>query len=160
MDWYNGYSDKERTASIAPTHRAIRNRDVPMAPNGCMLCGDPTARLELHSEDYSTPYRWSPPAAYWLCRHCHRNKLHKRFARPDLWIAFLAHVRRDGYAADLKDPAIKKQPDDFRSALSAGNEAPTLPVLRTGKRFAEREWWEQLTLNPASLRDLAARRRA
>lgn len=158
MDWYNGYSDKERTASIAPMNRALRNGEVPPATNGCMLCGDRDARLELHSQDYSKPYRWSPPAAYWLCRHCHRNKLHKRFASPDQWIAFLAHVRRGGYAADLKDPGIKKQLDDFRAAMRAGETPPTLPILRAERILAEREWWEQLTLDKASLRDPGARR--
>jgi hypothetical protein len=159
VDWYNGYSDKERAASMAPMNRALRNGDIDPATNGCMLCGDASARLELHSEDYSKPYRWCPPAAYWLCRHCHRNKLHKRFASPDLWIAFLAHVRRGGYAADLKDRVTKRELDDFRAAVRAGNKPPALPILRTGRTFAEHEWWEQLTLDNASLRDPTARPR-
>ena len=160
MEWNNGYSDKERTGSIAPMNRALRNGEVTLAPNGCMLCGDPSARLELHSEDYSKPYRWSPPAAYWLCRHCHRNKLHKRFAAADLWIAFIAHVRRGGYAADLRGPVMRKQFDDFRAAVRAGSEPPVLRTLRTARIFAASEWWEQLALDKASLRDPSARARA
>jgi len=54
-------------------------------------------------------------------------------------IAFLAHVRRGGYAADLKDPAIKKQLDGYRAAMRVGNEPPILPILRTERIFAERE---------------------
>ena len=110
----------------------------------CALCGDPSAPLEYHSEDYSKPYRWSPPAAYALCRHCHRNKLHKRFDKPELWEAFKAHIRRGGYASDLKMPEIKREIDDYIKARQGG-KTPTLKYLRPYPHTVGTEWWDRLS---------------
>src|SRR5258705_7600014 len=100
---YNGYTEKERRAKGRARKLLLRTGTIPDHPSDCMLCGDPVAPVEGHSEDYSQPYRWQPPELYWLCIHCHRDKLHKRFSNPNLWIAYLAHVRRGGYARELKD---------------------------------------------------------
>src|SRR5438045_3878516 len=111
MESYNGFSPNERDANGAALRKALRDRSVPVPSGDCALCGDPNAVLEYHYEDYSKPYRWTRPAAYPLCRHCHRNKLHKRFANPKQWEAFKEHIRRGGYASDLRDRAIKQEFD-------------------------------------------------
>src|SRR5689334_10537327 len=111
--WYNGYDWNERNAKLKELkERLLRGEQAP--PQGpCELCGDPEVPVEYHDEDYSLPYRWTRPALYCLCRTCHRDKLHKRFARQSAWKAFLAHVRRGGYARDLNDEEVKKEVDTY-----------------------------------------------
>lgn len=122
-----------------------------------MLCSDPDTAVEPHSEDYSIPYRYEPPAMYWLCRHCHRDKLHKRFARPELWDAFLAHVRRGGYARDLiVDAEVRSEFARFRAARAQG-ESVELRQLRS--RSVTDAWWDRLSKDPNSLKDPRARPR-
>jgi hypothetical protein len=115
-----------------------------------MLCGDPESPVELHSEDYAMPYLWDPPAAYELCRNCHRNKLHKRFADPDRWRAFLLHVRRGGYARDLKDWRIAAEVRNAVAALRDGRRVE-LRQLRPRVARAGEAWIDALTLDPRSL---------
>ena len=121
-----------------------------------MLCGDPKARLELHSEDYSEPFLFEPPAGYWLCIACHRNNLHKRFADPLRWQVFLAHIRRGGYASDLRQPAIRSQLAEFTTALREGRHK-SLSALRPW--MARDCWWEALSLDASSKMDKAYRPR-
>jgi hypothetical protein len=156
---YNGYTEQERVAKGKARARLLVGGTIPAHPSDCMLCGDPDVPVEGHSEDYSKPYRWEPPALYWLCRHCHRDKVHKRFFNPKLWRAFLAHVRRGGYARDLKDPSVAREFAQFRRALDAGRPF-TLRPLRARDGLADTEWWDGLTLDPASLADPAFRPRA
>jgi hypothetical protein len=141
MDWYNGFSPAQRNANGRALNNAIKAGTVPPPTGPCALCGDPKAVLEYHSEDYSKPYAWTPPAAYALCRHCHRNKLHKRFDNPKVWEAFKAHVRRGGYASELvTDPDIKRE---FVAYLRG--ELPTLRTIRPYNGVVGHEWWERLT---------------
>ncbi len=107
--WYNGYGWAERNAKLRELKRLVALGEVPAACGPCQLCGDPDVPVEYHDEDYSKPYLWGPPALFALCRHCHRTKLHKRFAQPSAWMAFLDHVRRGGYARDLKVPSIRRE---------------------------------------------------
>jgi hypothetical protein len=155
MDWYNGYSPKER----ARADRVIR-RDRAVGKllpgSSCALCGDPSAKLDLHSEDYSEPYRFIPPAAYWVCISCHRNHLHKRFGRAAAWATFLAHVRRGGYASDLKKSAVRGEVRALETALTA-NETAMLAAIRPVR--PRDPWWERLSVDEASKRDPAARPR-
>jgi hypothetical protein len=106
-----------------------------------MLCGDPTSPVMYHDEDYSLPYLWESPALLVLCGNCHKDKLHKRFGRPPShWHAFIAHVRRGGWASDIaKDAEIRKEVDRYRRALEAGEPfelRPLRPIGVVGEWFA------------------------
>jgi hypothetical protein len=149
--WYNGYDWNERNAKLREMNRRIANGEQPRAVGPCDLCGDPQVPVEYHDEDYSLPYLWGPPALFALCRNCHRDKLHKRFARPTAWKAFLAHVRRGGYARDLKDPAIQKEVAACQAALERGVPAPDLRPLRPYKLPSGSEWFAALSLDAATL---------
>lgn len=145
MEWYNGFSPQERNANGAALRKALNANTIRTPVGPCALCGDPSAPLEYHSEDYSKPYQWSQPAAYALCRHCHRNRLHKRFDKPELWDAFKAHIRRGGYASDLKMPGIKHEVDEYIKACQVG-ETPTLKLLRPYQHIVGTEWWDRLSV--------------
>lgn len=149
----------ERACSEAQgVERRIRSGEQPPASGPCDLCGDPDVPVEYHDEDYSRPYLWAPPALFSLRRHCHRDKLHKRFARPAAWQAFIAHVRRGGYARDLKNPAIKKEVALYQAALERGDN-PTLEQLRPYPRVAGEEWFAALSLDPTTMRIPSSRPR-
>lgn len=152
MDWYNGFSPAERNANGRALNKAIKAGTVSHPTGPCALCGDLEAPLEYHSENYSKPFDWSPPAAYAVCRHCHRNKLHKRFTNPDQWQAFKAHVRRGGYASDLvANPKVKREVEAYRLALPEGSPVKLHP-LRPYQGVVGKEWWAQLAAEPVSLK--------
>ena len=155
---YNGYTEEERRAKGRERARLIQAGVLSTHPADCMLCGDPEVPVEGHSEDYSTPYRWEPPALYWLCVHCHRHKLHRRFLNPKSWRVYLAHIRRGGYARDLRDPVVANELAAFRRAMNQGKPAG-LRVLRERKGLRDVEWWDTLTMDRASLDDPSARPR-
>ena len=148
MDSYNGFSPSQRAANGRALNKAINAGTVPAPSGSCALCGDSDVApksLEYHSEDYSKPYVWSPPSAYVLCRHCHRNRLHKRFNNPDQWEAFKAHVRRGGYASELvSDPKIKREFEEYERARKDGKPAE-LRMIRARQLVVGTEWWEELT---------------
>lgn len=143
---YNGYSSKERNDKFREMKRRIADGELAAASGSCALCGDPEVEVEYHDEDYSLPYRWVEPAMYILCRHCHRHKLHRRFARPILWQAYLAHVRRGGYARDLQDPRIKSEFEACYKAIKHGHEF-TLRELRQYLQNIGTEWFASLRLD-------------
>ena len=123
-------------------------------------CGDRNVTLEYHSEDYSKPYNWSPPAAYALCRHCHRNKLHKRFENPDQWEAFKTHIRRGGYASELvSDPVVKRELEAYQRARKEGKRAE-LRMIRPYQGVVGQEWWEHLTTSRGPIASTPPPRRA
>lgn len=161
--FYNGYSWPERIELLVAYKSLIAAGELAPATGPCDLCGDPDSKVEPHSEDYSKPYRWTPPAAYVLCPYCHRHQLHRRFGRPEYWTAFLAHVRRGGYASDLKNPTIRLEFETYRWALARGQTASLFPRslyrLRPYTKVAGAEWFASLTMDPKSLRDPAARPR-
>lgn len=158
---YNGYSWEERETNLKVMNRLIANGEVKPALGPCALCGDPDpkAEVEYHGEDYSLPYIWVEPACYVLCRYCHRYKLHQRFARPVSWLVFLAHVRRGGYASDLKDPNIKSEVDAYSKAIRNGQIPVALPALRAYTRVVGDEWFAHLRSDSDSLKDPTARPR-
>jgi hypothetical protein len=149
---YNGYTSQERTKKS----RALIDVRDPWPP--CALCGDPEVTCEYHSEDYSKPYRFKPPAMHALCHNCHISKLHGRFKNPDLWEAFKAHVRRGGYAEDLKEPAIAKEFAAYRKAMARG-ESTALRPLRRYRHRVGREWWSRLSTDARTLTARSARPR-
>lgn len=157
MAWYNGYSDAERARKGREGVRGRANGTLKTYAGPCMLCNDPDVGVEPHSEDYSEPYRWDVPAVYWLCRHCHRSKLHGRFRNPSMWAAYKAHVRRGGYASDLKDPKVAREFAAYRRAVAL-NRPATLKLLRK-RDLRGQKWWDRLRLDEASLHDPKARPR-
>lgn len=155
---YNGYSALARATKYKVLYKLIREGLVPLAAAPCALCNDPNTPVEYHSEDYGEPFLWVPPAMYCLCRNCHRDKMHKRFWRHDAWHAFIAHVRRGGYAKDLKDPTIKHEVNRYRLAQANG-EKFRLKTLRTYPHIIGEEWFANLTLEASSLINPNARLR-
>lgn len=155
---YNGYDSDERTEHLMVLKRLINAGELAPAIGPCALCCDPNAPVEYHSEDYSKPYRWTPPATYPICLSCHRSKLHTRFRWPQLWFAFLAHVRRGGYARDLHDPAIKREFATYRALVARGEKA-ILRQLRPYKKIPGSEWFANLRMDESSKEDPAARPR-
>jgi hypothetical protein len=157
-NWYNGFTPQERAKFAKATRLLIASAKLKSASPPCGLCGDPDAVVEYHAEDYAKPYRWTPPATYALCLHCHRFRLHRRFRWPELWAAFLAHVRRGGYASDLKYPFIRLEFEFYRWAVKRGK--PTaLRQLRPYTHVIGGEWFAQLRMDIRSLRDRSARPR-
>jgi hypothetical protein len=158
--WYNGYSKKERDANFEEMKRLIAAGDLPAASGPCALCGDPEAAVEYHNEDYGiNPFLRTEPALLALCRHCHRDKIHKRFERhPSAWRTFIAHVRRGGYARDLKDPSVKKELSVYRAAITRG-KLSVLRELRPYTRVVGEEWFANLRMDKESKQDSAARPR-
>jgi len=141
--WYNGYSPKERDVKSKVLKRLVAKGELPPASGPCALCGDPEAPVEYHDEDYGEPFIWGPPALLCLCRNCHRDKLHKRFWRHSAWYAFIAHIRRGGYARDIKDPKIKKELEACRKAIEQ-SEPFTLQDLRSYQCTVGEEWFANL----------------
>lgn len=142
---YNGYSPEERDKKFKTLQQLIRKGILPLATGPCALCNDPDSPVEYHSEDYSEPFLWTPPAMYCLCRNCHRDKLHKRYWRQDAWHAFIAHIRRGGYAKDLKDTTIKREVNSYRLAL-VNCSTFTLRQLRPYNQVIGEEWFVELAL--------------
>lgn len=157
-NWYNGFSPQERGAKFKVCNQLIARGELEDASGPCMLCGDPNVKVELHSEDYGEPFLWTPPAVYTLCYSCHRFRIHTRFRFPDAWNAFLAHVRRGGYASDLKDPEIAKEFRDYKNALKRGEEFE-LKELRPYTAEPGTEWFAHLRMDVESLTDPTARPR-
>lgn len=88
--FYNGYSPAERRRkSVACAALRSGNNDR-VTPSKCDLCGTTFRDLERHSEDYSEPYR---PDQYFLCRTCHRLRLHGRFRHQSSWQEFKVRVK-------------------------------------------------------------------
>ncbi len=156
--WYNGYSWNERNVKLKELMSKIKRGELGPANGPCALCGDPDVPVEYHDEDYSKPYLWGSPALLALCRNCHRDKLHKRFSRPMAWKAFIAHIRRGGYARDLKDPVVKKEVTAYKAAIERG-ETSSLRQLRPYLRVVGEEWFANLRMDIESLADPVARPR-
>ena len=161
--YYNGYPWPERIAKYRELLRKRACGELDPIKGPCALCGDPEPLFdppfEDHDEDYSTPYIWVQPALFALCGNCHKDKLHKRFFRPkESWDAFLAHVRRGGYARELKDPVIKKELLAFKAALQRG-ETSSLRQLRPYIGVIGKEWFANLRMDEESRSDPTARPR-
>lgn len=156
--WYNGYSAKERNAKFKALKQRLASGELAPAASPCALCCDPDVPVEYHDEDYGEPFVWGAPALLALCRHCHRDKLHKRFWRHSSWLAYVAHVRRGGYGRDLKDPAVMREFAQCRAAIEKGQSFP-LRVLRPYAGVVGEEWFANLRMDPDSLSDANARPR-
>lgn len=156
MDYYNGYTPKERGRKLRASYRIFPNRTHPLyGAKGCQICGNPACPVEPHTEDYSLPYLWDNPAEYAVCKTCH-GRLHKRFKAPAAWEAYKRHIKRGGYGADLKDSGLLREVRLLAQAIGRG-ENRALSVLRD--YIPGDSWWDSLTMDPASLTALWARPR-
>ena len=156
MNYYNGYSPKQRNKKLAALHRLYPNYSHPYYRPPCHLCGDSTAKVQPHSEDYAEPFLWERPAIYAVCSHCH-SRLHRRFDSPASWLAYKAHLRRGGFGSDLRTPKIAREVSRLAKALESGQPFSLVslrPSLHGGP-----EWWESLTTDPRFLNQPFARPR-
>ena len=156
MNYYNGYSPKERNKKLAALHRLYPNYSHPYYRPPCHLCRDATAKVQPHSEDYAEPFLWERPAVYAVCSHCH-SRLHGRFASPASWLAYKAHLRRGGFGSDLRTRKIAREVSGLAKALESGQPFSLVslrPSLHSGS-----EWWELLTTDPRFLNQPFARPR-
>lgn len=161
---YNGYAWSERVAKFKDMQRRIASGELTAPEGPCQLCGDPgtperSVTFEYHDEDYSREYSWNIPAAYVLCHDCHITRRHQRFTRPKSWATFLAHVRRGGYASEMKQQSIKSELAKYRKALDAADSLPVLDQLRPYQDISGQEWFARIHMDPASLADGSARPR-
>jgi len=156
--WYNGYSPKERDAKYKTLQKLIKDGELKAAEGPCDLCNDPEATVEYHDEDYGSPYLWTKPALLCLCRTCHRNKLHRRFNNPKNWYAFIAHIRRGGYAGDLKSKCIEKEINAYQKACDEG-KLFKLETLRPYNHKVGDEWFTNIRMDIESLKEPKARLR-
>lgn len=159
-NYYNGYSWTQRAEILKAERRLRKSGDLEAlayyaGPHPCDICGDPDRR-QWHSEDYSKPFIFRPPATFAICGCCHL-RLHGRFAAPAMWVTFLAHVRSGGYGREFTSLYGKRQRDDWARRCGEG-AAPVLPSIRP-RPLAGDEWWQRLTLNPEALKAAWARPR-
>lgn len=156
---YNGYTWKQRE-EILRAHRTLTPHDPKLAylksKGPCEVCGDPGDPdhpfTQWHSEDYSRPFLFSPPATFILCNACH-SRIHKRFpneigGKPSDWKVFLAHLRSGGYGREFTTYSLKQ-----RRAWQAQIEAGETVMLQSEhpRDLTGKEWWQTLSLDPESL---------
>lgn len=110
MDYYNGWSPKERCANSPVQRRAVETGQVPR-PTTCSICDftpEPGSRSTIwfHDENYAEPL-----ASYHVCRSCHM-KLHKRFNSSEPWLALIARHGTGGrwFEKLTMDPASLRRP--------------------------------------------------
>lgn len=155
---YNGYTWEQREEILRTLKRlgpsaprlAYMNSKGP-----CEVCADPGEPdhplTQFHSEDYSRPYIFSPPATFILCNVCH-SRIHKRFpdesGRPSDWEVFQAHLRSGGYGREFTAYPLKR-----RRAWQAQIEAGETVTLESEhpRELTGLEWWQTLSLHPESL---------
>jgi hypothetical protein len=151
MQCYNGFSPEQRLLKARAMTLALATGALATPAGPCELCGNPDVPVEFHDEDYSEPFKWEAPAAYRICHGCHR-RVHLRFGSPIAWQAFLAHVRRGGYARDLLNPAICAELGKYQRRLAQGRSSMRLAALRDYPRVAGAEWFAHLRIGSDAAR--------
>jgi hypothetical protein len=113
------------------------------------MCGDPDrAAGEWHSEDYSEPFSFQPPASYPLCKACH-SRLHKRFnAEPGEWELFCLHLEAGGYGSEFVKRLTLAERRIVSQQLANGH---SIKLENIRPRAPGSHWWRTLTLDPESL---------
>jgi hypothetical protein len=157
---YNGYSWKEREAILHEHKRLVKQGNLEplsylQSGPACAVCADPTS-TGWHSEDYSLPFIFKPPATFAVCAACHL-RIHKRFQAAHEWQVFLVHLRCGGYAREFTSMHSKKQRDKWVTDVQGGKD-PTLSTIRA-RALTGSEWWQHLTLDRESLQAAWARPR-
>lgn len=149
---YNGFTWQERETKFKEMNRRLAT-DALTRPHGpCRLCGDKGGQgtgviFEYHDEDYGDKYSWLEPAAYMVCRDCHIYRIHQRTSRPQSWKLFLAHVRRGGYAREMRDASVQAELRRNREAILSGVTEGLLE-LRPYSGVVGEEWFAKLPGNP------------
>lgn len=141
LNWYNGFSPDERLELHWALLDAMEAGRVPYPEGPCALCGQTSGPVVYHSEDYGAPYVWVPPAMYAICRSGH-SLVHLRFKFPKTWEEFREHLRQGGSCS-----AWSKR---RRPPRAPGQHEILVPMIRRPGLTGD-EWWERLTLDPASL---------
>jgi hypothetical protein len=101
MDWYNGFSPKEREASGKHLHRMVAAGKWSPSPSECVACGRTDGLLQRHREDYTAPFSEKDDTIH-LCRRCH-GWVHARLAKPEKWNSYRKEVREGWrYSAGAK----------------------------------------------------------
>ena len=155
---YNGYTWKQREEILHARERLEPNspRRFYMQSKGpCEICGDPGEPshplTQRHSEDYSRPYLFCPPATYILCNVCH-SRLHKRFpnqsGKSSDWKVYLAHLRSGGYGREFTAYSLKER-GAWQTQIEAGKSI-TLQSEHP-RELTGQEWWQILSLDRESL---------
>jgi hypothetical protein len=83
---YNGFTGKEREASLRRVHKLWDSGEVPR-PTKCLACAQEVGVIHGHSEDYSDDKVHIP-----ICIMCHLL-LHMRFQMPQVWDDYRLAVR-------------------------------------------------------------------
>ncbi|MEE4349566.1 MAG: hypothetical protein V2J26_05000 [Pacificimonas sp.] len=134
---------------IIPAYRRETGQHAPFQGEACLMCGDPDrAPGEWHSEDYSEPFSYEPPASMPMCKPCHM-RLHKRFNAPEgEWSLFCRHLEAGGYGREFVAlyPTAKRA--RIIAALRDGDSSGVEPVRPVTDRTF---WWRDLTMDPESL---------
>ncbi len=155
---YNGYSWKQREEIIhAKNHMAPDDPQLSymQRKGACEICADPGDSEhpvnQWHSEDYSRPYLFSPPATFMVCNACHL-RLHKRFpnksGKSSDWIVYLAHLRSGGYGREFTTYP-RKDRLAWQAQIEAGE--PLTLSSKHPRELTGREWWQALSLDRESL---------
>lgn len=155
--WYNGYDWKQRAKILRAIHRGDAGPDFMAAEKPCAMCGDPDRpSRNWHSEDYSEPFLFAPPATFPMCNACH-GRLHKRFARPASdWELWCLHLEAGGYGREFTKLHSPARRSALMLAIERGEEVRfeqirLRPIIHLDCR--------KLTLDPASLHAAWARPR-
>jgi hypothetical protein len=97
-DWrsYNGFSWRERVASIAPQKAAQANKACPELLM-CSVTNERAPRIVSHLEDYrpEAVLKWLP------CSYRVHMALHRRFSSPRQWYRIIYENYRHGHWASL-----------------------------------------------------------
>lgn len=158
---YNGYTWKQRDAisaarrkiqaSASPSILAYLNSGQP-----CEICSDPNPPPSgWHSEDYSLPYKWSPPATFIYVLDLSRSPpqaiqsalgMAALFTSPrSRWLRSRVHWIEQHWAA----PIMARKSCCWRRSYTAFNS----------RAAPGQEWWQALSLDPESLEAAWARPR-
>lgn len=147
---YNGFSAAERAKKLVDMHRQISSGLLRVPRGPCRLCNDPGEakdenQFEYHDEDYSWEYKWAEPYAFVVCKLCHL-RIHTRFKHPEAWHCFLAHVRRGGYAREMREVSVKRELGEWRRALNTREQLPLLRPVRQYVGSPGNEWFSRLSV--------------
>lgn len=157
MNFYNGYSPKQRSGILDEYHRRQRSGCFQVEGQCCSVCDDPDCPPNSwHSEDYSEPFVLAPPASFVICKTCH-GRIHKRFNQPDEWRVFLKHLNSGGYGREFTGKFSLSQRRAWIEAAKSGIDV-SIPHQRP-RKLTGVEWWQTLTLDPESLKAAWARPR-
>lgn len=84
---YNGFTGKEREASLRRVHKLWESGEVPRPTKCALACGQTVGVIHGHSEDYS-----DDTVHIEICIMCHLM-LHMRFQMPQVWNDYRLAVR-------------------------------------------------------------------